>query len=172
MAWTTPRTWATSELVTAAIMNAHVRDNLAIAFPGGTDWTTWSPSYANLTTTSGTIVARYNQVGDIVTGYWSIVFGASSAMGTSPTISLPVTASSSYYVTTAGSFPIGTITCVDSGTAVFVGYAGLNSTTTMAPYTVNAGAAASANRLGLTSTVPMTWTTSDALLISFQYEAA
>lgn len=27
MAWTTPRTWTTSELVTAAIMNAHVRDN-------------------------------------------------------------------------------------------------------------------------------------------------
>lgn len=28
MAWTTPRTWATSELVTASIMNTHVRDNL------------------------------------------------------------------------------------------------------------------------------------------------
>ncbi len=27
MAWTTPRTWATSELVTAAMMNANVRDN-------------------------------------------------------------------------------------------------------------------------------------------------
>jgi len=29
MAWTTPRTWVTRELVTAAIMNAHVRDNLS-----------------------------------------------------------------------------------------------------------------------------------------------
>lgn len=28
MAWTTPRTWATNELVTAALMNTHVRDNL------------------------------------------------------------------------------------------------------------------------------------------------
>jgi hypothetical protein len=28
MAWTTPRTWSTGETVTAAIMNAHVRDNL------------------------------------------------------------------------------------------------------------------------------------------------
>ncbi len=27
MAWTTPRTWVTGELVTAAIMNTHVRDN-------------------------------------------------------------------------------------------------------------------------------------------------
>lgn len=29
MAWTTPRTWVTSELVTASIMNTHVRDNLS-----------------------------------------------------------------------------------------------------------------------------------------------
>ena len=28
MAWTTPRTWVAGELVTASIMNTHVRDNL------------------------------------------------------------------------------------------------------------------------------------------------
>ena len=28
MAWTDPRTWVTDELVTAAIMNTHIRDNL------------------------------------------------------------------------------------------------------------------------------------------------
>lgn len=28
MAWTTPRTWVAGEIVTAAIMNTHVRDNL------------------------------------------------------------------------------------------------------------------------------------------------
>jgi len=28
MVWTTPRTWTTGEVVTAAIMNTHVRDNL------------------------------------------------------------------------------------------------------------------------------------------------
>lgn len=29
MAWTTPRTWVAGEVVTAAIMNQHVRDNLS-----------------------------------------------------------------------------------------------------------------------------------------------
>lgn len=29
MAWTAPRTWVVSEIVTAALMNTHVRDNLA-----------------------------------------------------------------------------------------------------------------------------------------------
>lgn len=33
MAWTAPRTWVTSELVTAAIMNTHVRDNLLETAP-------------------------------------------------------------------------------------------------------------------------------------------
>ena len=29
MAWTTPRTWVTGELVTAALLNTHIKDNLA-----------------------------------------------------------------------------------------------------------------------------------------------
>lgn len=30
MAWTTPKTWESSELVTAALMNTHLRDNLNV----------------------------------------------------------------------------------------------------------------------------------------------
>ncbi len=33
MAWTSPRTWSACEIVTAAIMNTHVRDNLNQTFP-------------------------------------------------------------------------------------------------------------------------------------------
>lgn len=33
MAWTAPRTWVTSEVVTAAIMNTHVRDNFLETAP-------------------------------------------------------------------------------------------------------------------------------------------
>jgi hypothetical protein len=33
MAWTAPRTWTTSEVVTASIMNTHVRDNLLESAP-------------------------------------------------------------------------------------------------------------------------------------------
>ncbi len=34
MAWTTPRTWATSELVTAALLNTHLRDNFNYLYGG------------------------------------------------------------------------------------------------------------------------------------------
>lgn len=33
MAWTSPRTWVTGEIVTAAELNANVRDNLALLGP-------------------------------------------------------------------------------------------------------------------------------------------
>ncbi len=33
MAWTAPRTWVTAEVVTAALMNTHVRDNLLVTAP-------------------------------------------------------------------------------------------------------------------------------------------
>jgi hypothetical protein len=33
MAWTSPRTWTTGELVTAAIMNTHIRDNQNVLNP-------------------------------------------------------------------------------------------------------------------------------------------
>jgi len=36
MAWTTPRTWVTDEVVTATLLNTHVRDNLAAILPTGT----------------------------------------------------------------------------------------------------------------------------------------
>ena len=34
MGWTTPRTWASGEVVTAALLNTHLRDNLLETAPG------------------------------------------------------------------------------------------------------------------------------------------
>lgn len=59
--WTTPRTWSTGELVTASIMNTHVRDNLnALKTPAGgyntlnlgADITTTSTSFADVDSTN------------------------------------------------------------------------------------------------------------------------
>jgi len=42
MAWTTPRTWVAGELVTATMLNAHLRDNLNYLYGGDTG--SWTPS--------------------------------------------------------------------------------------------------------------------------------
>lgn len=36
MAWTTPRTWVTNEVVTATLLNTHLRDNLVVGMDRGT----------------------------------------------------------------------------------------------------------------------------------------
>lgn len=64
MAWTTPKTWATSELVTAAMMNTHLRDNLGYLLAGRpaavamsrTAYTTTSTSMVDVDATNLKIV--------------------------------------------------------------------------------------------------------------------
>jgi len=77
MAWTTARTWVAGELVTASMMNTHVRDNLnALKAPPtdlhnadeGADWSTTSATFTaidatdlslSLTTTGGDILVSF-----------------------------------------------------------------------------------------------------------------
>lgn len=63
MAWTTPRTWVAGEVPTAAIMNAHVRDNLnalkdppqAVAENWNVALSTTSTSFVNMTGVEATV---------------------------------------------------------------------------------------------------------------------
>lgn len=71
MAWTAPRSWVTSELVTAAIMNTHVRDNLLQTAPA-------------LVTTKGDIVAATgaNALARVAVGTNGQVLEADSSQST------------------------------------------------------------------------------------------
>ena len=51
MAWTTPKTWADDELVTANVMNTHIRDNLNVLYERPLDWLNYLPG-SDYTTTS------------------------------------------------------------------------------------------------------------------------
>jgi hypothetical protein len=82
MGWSDPRTWSPGETVTAALMNAHVRDNLnalkdkaiviQLGTPGGGVLTTGVKFYAeipfSMTITGWTLVAA--QVGSIQLDVW------------------------------------------------------------------------------------------------------
>lgn len=61
--WTAPRTWVTSELVTAALMNTHVRDNLIVLRAGGLALSSQAANdlvYASSTTQLARIAAAAN----------------------------------------------------------------------------------------------------------------
>ncbi len=129
----------------------------------------WSPSYANLTIGNGTVVARYAHVDpDLIVAYFFFTLGSTSAVGTAPTISTPVTASSSYVVVSNW---IGGADFLNSGSEDLVGMVRLQSTTTFAPIVLTA----SGNfmrQADLSATNPFTWTTGDAIMFTAVMEAA
>lgn len=57
MAWTTPRTWVTSEVVTASLLNTHLRDNLNFLKSGVVSSTTVSASVGPTSATTELVVA-------------------------------------------------------------------------------------------------------------------
>lgn len=101
MSWSAPRTWVAGEVVTAALLNAHLRDNLLEI--GDPNFGTWAPVVTQnaSTPTKTTDNASYsgNAVSDQISGYFHITFtGAASGVG-GVTMTAPVTpayAGSSY----------------------------------------------------------------------------
>ncbi len=94
MAWTTPRDWVAAAVVTAAQMNAHVRDNLKALLPlDQVAWTTYTPTFSQSATITKTVTrAKYQQIGKIV--FFDVTLTATSA-GTAANavlVGLPVTA--------------------------------------------------------------------------------
>jgi hypothetical protein len=164
MAWTTPRTWATSELVTAAIMNTHVRDNLNAAFPLGVDaWTAWTPTLIQSGAVSKTVTrAAYNRIGRIIVGNVVLTCSGSGTAGNIVTVSRPVAASAAGPAVGSG-FIFDT-----SATLNYAGVAVLPTTTTLALLPTQTP---EPNYLGFAA-FNAALATGDVVSVSFLYEAA
>lgn len=130
-----------------------------------TGWTTWVPTYANLTITTATIVAKYRRVGKAVDYRWKFKLGASSAVGTAPTLTLPFTPSADWAATPDfDRFLIGNI--FDTSTTSMRDLQVYLSTApaTLTLNYMNAGVPAQ-----ITATAPWTWATGDTLAIYGTY---
>ena len=135
----------------------------------GGAWQTWTPTLTNMTLGNGTVTAKYIQIGKTVFFRFAFVFGSTSTMGSIPRFSLPVTAAS--HAGSLGSILLGTANAYDNATNNFDCVAVLNSTTDAIIRVIQASGTNSL-QANITSTNPMTWTTSDELHVIGQYEAA
>lgn len=130
-------------------------------------WVAWTPTWTNLTTTSGTNGSKYQKIGKTVIAKIVFTLGASSSVSSNPYFTLPVTST-----TDATQIGYGAGSAYDSSTSATyhlqVEYRG-NTTAYL-----KAGASSGAGILlsGVTSTIPFTWATSDQIAITFAYEAA
>jgi len=129
-------------------------------------WTSFTPSWTNLTVGGGTNTGAYQQVGKTVHMRISFVFAADSSIGGAVSFAPPVNAAT--YNTWSN---IGNVLLRDNGVGSYSGFVDWDSATS---FSINAWKADGTytQAIGLSSTVPFTWTTSDVIQLVCTYEAA
>ena len=142
--------------------------NLGVASPDTNgDWATWTPTWTNFTIGNGTATYLYTQVGKTINWRINVVLGSTSSMGTVATFTLPVTASSSGYI--SGDTLVSFGSARDNGGSLYPLNAVFISTTTFGLRYINTSAG---NFSGTTATAPLTWSNGDSFSLSGFYQAA
>lgn len=136
--------------------------------PGGA-WTSFTPSWTNLTVGNATNSGAYTQIGKTVVARIKLVLGSTSSVGTAPQFDLPVTPSTTLLTTQVS--PLGTATILDSGVNSWAGRA-LYQSTNRCLIRIQAADGTSSTDREITSLVPMTWGASDSIEAFLIYEAA
>lgn len=164
MAWSTPPTFVAGTAPTAANLNTLSGDLSDIAAA----WSTYTPTWTAVTTNpvlgNGTIAGRYKLIGPkTCLVQVKLTMGSTTTFGSGNWLfSLP----SGTNQETAALFPLGVAMAQDaSPSARYTGVVEVNNASTVLVMMNGTGT-------GVTSAVPITWATSDALYLSFIYELA
>lgn len=126
-------------------------------------WSTWTPTWANLTVGNGTVTAKYVLSGGTVLWRMSLVLGSTSTVGTGPYFTLPLQAvtegasdatysSTATYIHTSVPNIYNGVAQVDFGGSVVWLYRMVEAQT------------------AVTATTPFTWTSGDIMRAQGFYE--
>lgn len=167
MAYTTPRTWVTGELVTAAMLNANIRDNENAAFPLGVDaWTTYTPTLTQSATVTKTVTyAKYQRIGRLIVVNCVLTVTGAGTAANAITVGVPVAAASAGFMVVGA----GYVQDVSAGPLNYSGIAVLSTTTTI--QFANAQGAATGGLLGVGG-FTAALASPDVVSFSITYEAA
>lgn len=136
------------------------RDSEPLGFPAAFNWT---PTWGNLTTTSGTQVAKFSIQGNWCEFTVEFNFGASSAITGAVTHSLPVPCATQ----TSTFLAIGSVVMHDFATAIYYGATVIQSgSVTIRAITASGTYAFWAT---ISSTIPFTWANTDQLVVTGRY---
>ena len=137
-----------------------VQDALTAKIPG--DWSPWVPTYENIITGDGVVVANYAQIGKTVYGVFSLEFGSTTTIDASPRVSMPLPAE-------PGCGATGQIKMVDNDTSVrYRGAVNINGDDFCLHAFNSSGTYITETELS--DTVPFTWNIGDTLGFYFLYE--
>jgi len=150
-----PFPFVAGEVLTAADMN------------GIGEAITFTPTWTNLTVGNAVQDFKYTRVNNFVMVTGKITLGTTSAITGSVTMNLPITADTA----SIGSL-VGTINLSDQSVGIYPGVGLIETSTTCTLVSVLANGTYLGIVAVLSSTVPFTWTSTDAIRINFVYKAA
>lgn len=133
------------------------------------EWGTWTPTYTGFTLGNGTVVARFIRAGRSIHFRIRVILGTTSSVSGAIRFSLPVEADNTYDSFFTDVLGHGVI--LDTGAAIFACVA-LAATTSTAELEAFDAGSTYLKTAGVSSTVPMTWTTGDGFSVEGTYEAA
>jgi len=137
---------------------------LAWQAASGFTFTTWSPSYTNLTIGNGTVIARYGTNGKFTIAQWQLTLGSTSSItGAPPTVSLPTNTK------TGNLYAVSVL--LDAGTDNYFGLSGIYTSNVVNMSTLFVTGGKVTNN-SVSSSVPFTWTTNDVMGFVVSYEEA
>jgi hypothetical protein len=145
------------------VLSAASGETTGLKYAGA--WTTWTPSYTDMTVGNATVTARYSQIAKVVFFDFKIIWGSTTSItGGNPTFSLPKASVSPVFFFDGNIFDSGVQNYSGGGQVV-----GGTSLVYMKVYNV-AGAYPVPGAIG--TTTPMTWTTNDEYQLHGFYEVA
>jgi len=125
----------------------------------------WTPTLANITNTNGTLSARFSLSGKTCYFIFKFILGSSSAIGTGPTFTTPLTA-----VNVGAQYVLA---LYDASTSpYFYTGVGIQTSTTVISLYCTKTDSTYLTATALTATVPFTFTTSDELTIIGSFDIA
>jgi hypothetical protein len=122
---------------------------------------TYATSVSNISIGNGTTSLRYRQIGKLVDFNFTLTFGSTTTISSSPNFTLPVAP------TTSNSFSVALL---DSGTGWFPAFAITSSSTCFLDLMTASGTYVGTG--AFSSTAPFTWATGDKIVVNGSYEVA
>jgi hypothetical protein len=128
-----------------------------------TGWTTWTPTFTNITIGNGLAAGRYKRIGKTVFFWARLNFGTTTSITGAPTVLLPSTSTNANSV-------FANVILTDSGVRIYTG--GSINTTTSCSIRYSVVISSIVSIAAISSTLPHTWGDSDSIVVQGFYEEA
>jgi len=132
---------------------------------GGT-FTSFTPTWNNITVGNGTSAGAYTTVGDFVYGYATLTLGSTSSITGNVNLVFPVSFSA------PDESLIGAIRLEDTGTAAYSGFGVSVSSTNSIYLNAQVTSGSYSSEANVNATQPFTWTNTDKIKVTFTYRKA